>query len=257
MEVATILLYGTLGLCALLVAWLVVRYDLYEREPLPMLTLAAALGAAAMFAVGQGQVAMIRWLHGGDRAISNVEMAILAGVSEEGAKLCVVALVSLCSRRFFNEPIDGLIYGSFAGLGAALEESLAVLSFGPPTALLPMQEPVRLAGHLVMGGIGGFGIGLVVVRSRWAAPGIAICLLAAVAIHTLWDVIAFDAADVFEAEGRVHRWHTAGAIAVMLGGLVVYRKMVDAGARLAGGPRGQEPGTHSSGGQSGAGSPGG
>ncbi len=238
MLVSAIILYATLAACAIVVALIVARYDLHEREPAHMLALAAVLGAVLMFLSGRGQGVVIAWLHGRGHAITNGEMALLAGATEEAAKLLVVAVIALASRRHFNEPIDGLIYGSFAGLGAALEESVAVLSLGPATALLPMQEPIRLAGHLVMGGIGGFGFGLVVLRSRWVAAGIAVCLLGAIVLHTLWDVIAFDAADAFRATRRVRPWHTGGAIAVMLGGMVAYRNLVGAAVRLAKGQQG-------------------
>jgi RsiW-degrading membrane proteinase PrsW (M82 family) len=226
------LLYATLAACTALVGWLVVRYDLYEREPVGLLGVATGLGAAAMFGVGQLQVAAIRAVHEAGRLIDNLELAVLAGATEEIAKLTVVAAIAIGFRRWFNEPIDGLIYGSFAGLGAAIEESIAVLSDAMPLAILPAQEPIRLAGHLVMGGIGGFGVGLLVVRTSRAWLGLAVCLFAAIVLHTLWDVVAFDAADTFRATRRVRPWHTGSAIVLMLGGMVAYRNLVALGTRM-------------------------
>lgn len=231
MVLGAIFLYATLGASAALIGWLVVRYDLYEREPIGLLGIATGLGAAAMFGVGQLQLAVIRACHGAGERLGNVELALLAGTSEELAKLAVVALAAVWFRRAFNEPIDGLIYGSFAGLGAAVEESIAVLSDAMPLAVLPAQEPVRLAGHLVMGGIGGFGVGFAAVGARRAILGAAACLVGAMALHTLWDIVAFGAADAYRAAGRTHPWHTAAAIALMLGGMVVYRSMVTMGGR--------------------------
>lgn len=232
MILSAALLYCTLAACAALAAWLAVRYDLHEREPLPVLLAAAALGAFGMYVAGRLQVGSMQALYAAGHAMTNGQIAGLAGVSEEVAKFVVVAAVALCFRRHFNEPLDGLVYGSFAGLGAAMEESIAVLSSVPATAVLPMQEPVRLAGHLVMGGIGGFGVGLLVLRSRLAPVGIVASLLGAIVLHSLWDVVAFDAADVYRATGRVRPWHTVSAIGLMLGGMIVYRQMITAGARM-------------------------
>src|SRR5690606_3183208 len=101
-----------------------------------------------------------------------------AAVTEELAKLAVVWAIALLWRRQFNDPMDGLIYGSFAGLGCAIEESVGLHGWPTGAALLPLQEPIRLLGHLVMGGIGGFAVGLwrirfapwpVAVAACWAA----------------------------------------------------------------------------------------
>lgn len=233
MLVSTIMLYATLLGCAVLVGWLVVRYDLYEKEPVPMLALTTLLGAGTMWLTGVIQVAVLTRLyrHGAD---SNVVMALLAGTTEETGKFVVVAAIALLARRFFNEPMDGLIYGSFAGLGAALEESVAILVREQASGFLPMQEPIRLAGHLLMGGIGGYGIGLLIgqTKSRWV--GIVASLAAAMTLHTLWDVVAFDAADTYRAVQHLYWWHAPAAIALMLAGMTCYRQMVNVGVRLTG-----------------------
>ena len=59
-----LLLYGTLALCAGLLGWLVVRYDLHQREPLRLMLVAAALGAVGMHLAGRAQLATIGWMHG-------------------------------------------------------------------------------------------------------------------------------------------------------------------------------------------------
>lgn len=46
------LVYLTLGLCAVFAAALVWRYDLYEREPWYMVLLAVASGIGAMEGIG-------------------------------------------------------------------------------------------------------------------------------------------------------------------------------------------------------------
>ena len=49
------ILYSTLGLCALAAAVLVYRHDLYDREPLPLLGLTVALGAGAIGLAGRAE----------------------------------------------------------------------------------------------------------------------------------------------------------------------------------------------------------
>lgn len=215
------LLYSTLILCALVVGAMVYRYDLYDREPWPLVLGATILGMGAMWLAGEVQVF---WLErGGVEAIVNpVVVSVLAGTHEELAKWAVVLSIALVFRRRFNDPMDGIVYGSFAGLGAAIDESLALLAGLPGNSTLPATEPVRLLGHLVMGGIGGFGLGVLAVCGSWASWRVWTAavgsLLAAMTLHFIWDMIAVPAND----SGKMTRGQTAGAIAVMLSGLVAY-----------------------------------
>ncbi len=217
-------LYATLALCAVLASIMVYRYDLHDREPWYMLALATALGAITMFSAGKLQV----WAMAlGGAAVAhdwNTWMALAAGITEEFAKLAVVVTIAAAIPRMFNDPMDGIIYGSFAGLGAALEESIALL--GPWVRMwefLPAQEPVRLLGHLVMGGIGGYAVGMIrpTRRKRWLVA-FAVTWGCAVALHVFWDIVAFSASDL----GRMLLWHKAAAVGLMLGGLVVYWRLV-------------------------------
>lgn len=224
-------LYAMLALCALLAAGMVYRYDLYDREPAWALAVATAVGAGMMFLAGRVQVEVISRLGATAARDVNLWMSLAAAVTEEMGKVAAVGVVALLPRRVFNDPMDGIIYGSFAGLGCALEESVAVLGWPGARVFLPAQEPVRLLGHLVMGGIGGFALGLPKARPRvrWWPLAAAGCLATAAAIHFLWDWIAFSAAD----QGRMSAGHTAGAVGLMLAGLGVYGAMVAAASGLS------------------------
>lgn len=213
-------LYSTLILCALVIGAIVLRYDLYDREPWPLLLGTTVAGMGTMWAAGEVQVF---WLErGGVEAIVNpVVVSALAGSHEELAKWIVVLAVALVFRRWFNDPMDGIVYGSFAGLGAAIDESIALLRQLPEDAPLPATEPIRLLGHLVMGGLGGFGLGTLVVwtwRSwrPWTLAGVS--LAAAMTVHFFWDMIAVPAND----SGTMTRGQTGAAITLMLAGLVAY-----------------------------------
>ena len=91
---------------------------------------------------------------------------------------------------------------------------------------------MRLAGHLIMGGIGGFGLGLLTNRSRFAFFAIPAGLIVAVLLHWLWDIIAFDAADRFYDVHSLGGQHTLVPIALMIFGMAVFRWLVRVGAAL-------------------------
>lgn len=52
MENAVVFVYATLFLCTMLVAMLVYRYDMYEKEPWYMLVATAAFGVLVMWLLG-------------------------------------------------------------------------------------------------------------------------------------------------------------------------------------------------------------
>jgi RsiW-degrading membrane proteinase PrsW (M82 family) len=205
---------------------LVIRYDMYEREPWFMALLAAGLGYAAMSACGLVEpLTMELWP--GD-PVPEAYLALVAATHEELARLAVVAALALLVPRQLNDPMDGIIYGSIVGVGMAVEESLFYLGLGgpPPGPLLPATEPVRLMGHLVLGGITGFGVGMARMRMPRAAMVLAGCLLVSTGIHTAWDWIAFAAGRC----GRMALWQTAAAIALMLCGMIFYGMLVTVGS---------------------------
>jgi RsiW-degrading membrane proteinase PrsW (M82 family) len=228
--ITTIAMYFMLGACGLAIGLVARRYDLYNREPWYMVLLAVALGAGAMWLAYYIEVGVIHAAAANGVLIGPVTLASLAGVTEELAKFGVVAVIAMVVKRQFSEPIDGLVYGSFAGLGAALEESVGVLQRLTSTMYLPPQEPVRLVGHLVMGGIGGFGLGLIMMRSWRAWTAVGAGLLGAILLHIGWDVAAF--ADGKTAAPRLLTWHALVPMSLMLSGMLVYRRLVGVGARL-------------------------
>jgi RsiW-degrading membrane proteinase PrsW (M82 family) len=218
-----VILDVTFAACAVGAAVLVYGYDLYDREPLSLLGLAAALGAVGMKASGWLETVLFRWLE----LDSVLALAFLGASCEETSKLLVVALFAV-SARSFNDPMDGLIYGSMAGLGAAFEEGIAVLHAIPNGAyVLPPDELVRLCGHLVMGGIGGFGMGCLFHRRDRFKLAVAASLFTAVLLHLGWDLAALRAADA----GRRAVRDALLAASLMLAGMLLYGRLVVIGSR--------------------------
>ena len=219
---ADVILYGTLGICALAIVVMIYRYDLYDKEPWYMAVIAVVLGAAMMWAMGPLEMFTIRAL--GDLGTSNLAIALIAATHEGLGKFIVVLLIAVVCCGVFNDPADGIIYGSLVGLGAGIMESVAELGLMSGQALLPGAEIVRLLGHAVFGGITGFGLGAMVTGSRrW--PLIALgTLLAAMALHATWDLLAL-------TQTRTHSGHGLIAAAVLVGGLLLFGALVVRAAR--------------------------
>ncbi|MCA9073009.1 MAG: PrsW family intramembrane metalloprotease, partial [Planctomycetaceae bacterium] len=156
--------------CAAVLALLIYRYDLYEKEPWPLLFLTLVVGGITGWLAGRIEDTIL--INLGERGNDVFTQAILASITEELFKLAVVLGVAFVFREEFNDPIDGLIYGAFAGLGAAVEESFFYIQLADNvgTALIG-TELIRLLLHIFLGGLAGFGVGLARFRiPNW--PGI-------------------------------------------------------------------------------------
>jgi RsiW-degrading membrane proteinase PrsW (M82 family) len=172
--------------CALVLALVVYRYDLYEKEPWYLLVAATALGYFTMGVVGRLEDLTHFFFETDPDNLAG--HALVAATHEEAAKLLLVAALAFAFRRHFNDPMDGLIYGAMVGLGMALEESVFYMSLTPelgPTVIA--SEAVRLLLHLLMGGLSGFAVGLATTRMRRWPAALAVWLAAAMGLHFLWD----------------------------------------------------------------------
>ncbi|MFN3165873.1 MAG: PrsW family intramembrane metalloprotease [Phycisphaeraceae bacterium] len=185
--------YLVLTLGGLLFGAMVYRYDMHEREPWWMLVGAAVAGGLTMalafklegwalrLAANSGMEYGYRFLH-----------ALLAGTLEEAAKLAVPLLVMLLIRKHFNDPMDGLIYGSLAGLGAALYEAGWYQFHDEPTQTAGWfyragTDAMRMFMHTIWGGIIGFPLGLAVMNKPWRLVLLRTAGLVML-IHFAWDL---------------------------------------------------------------------
>ena len=217
-------LYAALGIFALLAILLVYRYDLYNREPWFMLLLAVALGGVTMRVVAVVEVVALQIAEG------PVGLAAVAALVEELARLAVVGAVAVVFPRQFDDPMDGIVYGSLVGLGMALEESVADLrGLRDPGLLALPVELVRLFGHLVMGGIGGFGVGVARVGLGFWPRALGRTLAAAVLLHFSWDWIALSS----PGGATLSPLWTVAGVTVMSAGMLFYGMLVELGSRLS------------------------
>jgi RsiW-degrading membrane proteinase PrsW (M82 family) len=208
-----------LTLCALLTAGLVYRYDLYEHEPISLLAIAIALGAGGMWLAGR----LEGWTLAHGPSLHSLEVAGVASLVEELLKLVVVLVVVVHARREFDDPMDGVVYGSMAGLGAAVEESVYYVGLSPAKeAWLPAGELVRLWAHVVLGGIIGFPAGFWRARPRRAALATGVALGVAVGLHLGWDAIVLSVPEGVSPSVV----QTLLGVAIMVASLALYGRLV-------------------------------
>ena len=113
----------------------------------------------------------------------------------------MAVVIAVGFRRHFNDPLDGLVYGTLGGLGMAMEESLLYIGLSADKdALLLGAEVVRLFAHSLMGGLLGFAVGLTLRpprcprgspqrRRKVVLP--LTCVAVALVVHFCWNYIAY------------------------------------------------------------------
>jgi hypothetical protein len=92
--------------------------------------------------------------------------------------------------------------------------------------VLPPSELVRLAGHCIMGGITGFGVGMLRMRMRGAVATLVGCVAASTGLHLAWDWVAEEAARA----GTTSPEQAGAAVAIMLAGMMLYGTLVVVGS---------------------------
>ncbi len=218
------LIYLAVLACAVVLGLLVYRYDLYEKEPWPLILLVFALGAGTGWLAGVIEDKILLGL--GARGELVGTQAWVASLTEELFKLLIVLFVAFLFRKEFNDPMDGLIYGAFAGLGAAVEESFFYLG---ETVNLQTQvigtELIRLLLHVFLGGLAGFGVGLARFRLPYWAAIFFTALTADLLLHFSWDYYCGIAPQGHDLEAMVmQRFIAIGLMLTALGlfGLAVF-----------------------------------
>lgn len=118
--------------------------------------------------------------------LASVIAFLIVGPVEEGLKFLVVRR---SVYRFFDEPVDGIIYGAAAALGFASLENVFYLSqFG--WWIILARGPVSTLAHVVFAGVWAYPLGnRAVGRASWL--GVAVGLAAAMALHGAFNFFLF------------------------------------------------------------------
>ena len=134
----------------------------------------------------------------------NLEMAELVGASvvaplvEETAKGVGVLALFLARRRFFDGPVDGLVYAGMVAAGFAFVEN--ILYFGRSIEILPqifiMRGLMSPFAHVLFTAAIGLALGIAARHRNRSAWLLALPLgwIVAVALHALWNGSTFTGA---------------------------------------------------------------
>lgn len=187
--------------------WFFLRQDKLRPAPKRLIALTFLLGCVSTIPAGIlnaifGINALLE--SSPDLATLATGMLLVVGPVEELCKFSAVRLVAYRSL-YFDEPMDGLVYGAAASLGfASLENFFYVLNYGPEVMLV--RAPLSTVAHLVFGSIWGYALGQH-HSSNYSKLGLVIGGLAlAATAHALFNVSV-----VF------YPW--AAAFLVLLGGI--------------------------------------
>jgi RsiW-degrading membrane proteinase PrsW (M82 family) len=183
---------------ALLLLWLVVAADT-RPEPPRVVWSAFALGAMSIFAIPhirRGIEPLLTvphdpWLAVGEYAL------LMVGIPEESIKTFIIALIALRVRAF-DEPMDGVVYGTAVGLGFAALENLGYLTSSNDWQTVAIVRGVlTVPFHGALGAIAGayiasyrFGGALGAHRrGHWTRARLILSAwLVPVVLHTLFDI---------------------------------------------------------------------
>jgi RsiW-degrading membrane proteinase PrsW (M82 family) len=198
---------------ALLLLWLVVTAD-SRPEPPRVVWIAVILGASSAIPTGllelllqQIPITQNPWL------AVDVSTLLFVGIPEETVKISIIAVIALRARAF-DEPMDGVVYGTAVGLGfAAVENLLYLVGAGTSweyTAI--MRAVLSVPFHGALGAIAGayiararFG-GALGAHGRWRRPRLFLSAwLIPVLLHSWFDASLFsiDKADTSTTTGAV------------------------------------------------------
>lgn len=196
------------GAFAVLCSWLLSRINYFRTCPPRTAALAFLWGGFA--ATGYALLANTAIRDHLTAQGQTESWSLFAPLTEEPAKDIGVVLVLLLAGTRPRTALDGLVAGSFVGLGFEVVESIsralnnAIASYPPgqrdnlgSLATDVIHEVVRNSwtGHIVITGIAGFGIGfLLTARDRSAVRrwAVALAMIAlAAAGHLLWNTHRF------------------------------------------------------------------
>jgi RsiW-degrading membrane proteinase PrsW (M82 family) len=142
---------------ALIALWLAVAGD-SRPEPARLVLLAVLLGALSAAVAGILEVAL-QFVVPVPQALlpAAIQKGVLfAAIPEELVKVSLIAAIALRSREF-DEPMDGVVYGSAVGLGFAMLENL-IYVFGEGTnwpAVAAFRGVLSVPLHGAFGAIAG------------------------------------------------------------------------------------------------------
>jgi RsiW-degrading membrane proteinase PrsW (M82 family) len=177
--------------------------DRYEPEPPGLLLLAFGWGAVVATAAALVLQSLDQFVLG---TPENWSAAIVAPVTEEGAKGLFILLLLWFRRRVIDGVLDGIVYAGIVGVGFAFTENILYLGgaytggdrlgpggLGAATGLFVVRGIFSPFAHPLFTSFIGLGVGIAVgARSpRWRFLAPLLGYLAAVTAHASWNGSTF------------------------------------------------------------------
>lgn len=173
--------------------------DRWEPEPKGLVVIALGWGAIVSVAIALGVDLLIVLTVGrSSSALADAVQTVLqAPIVEEIAKGLGVLILFVAARRWFDGPVDGIVYGGLIGAGFAFTENIqyfaqAWIEGGPQlaSATFFVRGILSPFAHVMFTAVTGFALGLAARRglSFAAALGPWLAGLAgAIVLHGLWN----------------------------------------------------------------------
>ncbi|MCR9055261.1 PrsW family intramembrane metalloprotease [Phaeodactylibacter xiamenensis] len=203
----------------LLICWYIYKMDKYEREqPFPLFA-TFWLGAFATL----GVVRIETWatyspfLQGEGVLFTLFSSFIVVALTEELVKYLCLFLYPYRSR-FFNEPMDGIVYAVMIGMGfATLENLMYALQYGLETVILRAftAVPAHAAFAIIMGYY--FGKAKFEPDPKIRRKRLLMALFAPLVIHGLYDFLILQ---------EIYEGLIALAIAVLIASIIFARQLL-------------------------------
>lgn len=173
----------------LLLSYAVFRADKYEHESVATLLLCFGLGALATIPA----IGFEKWVYPDGnpekwRAYKLVLIAYGAVAFNEELFKFLALLIGAFPWRFFNEPMDGIVYAVLVAMGFATTENILYIHrFGAEPLLL--RAFTAVPAHLVFGIITGYYIGLAKFNPEKRVRLLFSGFILAVLIHGTYDLM--------------------------------------------------------------------
>lgn len=173
----------------LLLSYAIFRVDKYEREPLVPMLVCFGLGAAMTFPALEIELWAFAHLSPHEKGFGIIVLTAFTAVAlnEEVFKFLVLRSAAF-PWRFFNEPLDGIVYAVMVAMGFATAENIFYAHrFGLDTVLL--RAFTAVPAHLVFAIVAGYYAGLAKFnparrnRLLWQGFGMAVLL------HGVYDFL--------------------------------------------------------------------
>ncbi|ATG55170.1 PrsW family intramembrane metalloprotease [Brachybacterium ginsengisoli] len=191
------------GLSLLVIAGIMILADRWDPQPLPLLIIAvfwgAAIAAGVSYVLNTLNGLLVYLATGSEQAAEFAGPVISAPLVEETTKGLGLLLLLLLARRYFNGPMDGLIYGALLGGGFAFTENIIYYTRGLEGAGAAgvlvsffFRGVLGIFGHAIYTATTGIIVGFV-VRKWGSIMGFLVflpALIPGMLMHAAWNLSA-------------------------------------------------------------------